>query len=107
MKSDLIEMFFQDISPLFMVIMDEFEFLLLLLDIEVDMCLFDHESDIEVEEQMHCIIDDATLMNCDRDNLSLVGFFPMRFVEDLSKRLFADGLEKLSFHLLSIFFYIL
>ena len=51
-KSNLVEMFFQDISPLFLIIIDEFELLLLFLDIEVDVCLFDHEPDIEVEEQV-------------------------------------------------------
>jgi hypothetical protein len=76
-KSDLIEMFFQDMPPLFLVIIDELEFLLLFLYIEVDSCLFDHESDIEVKEQVHCIVDDAALMNCNWDRLCWLCFFPV------------------------------
>lgn len=97
-KSDLIEMFFQNVSPLFLVIMNKLEVLLFFLDIEVDVCLFDHKSEIEVEEQVHCIVDDAALMDCNCESLCWVAFFPVRLVEDFSKRFFTHGFEKLSFH---------
>jgi hypothetical protein len=108
MKSYLIEMPLQDISPLLLIIVGKLKLLLPFLNIKVDLRLFDHKPEIKVEEQMHSIVDDAALMNCNWKCRCRLPFFPMRFVQDYSKRLFAVVLKKLSFHLsLSIFFYIL